>query len=463
MSHERFVPANPEAEQSVLGSVLIDPDAISKVAGILKPDDFYTVKNGWIFDACLILDAGRTPIDFVTLTDLLERRSQLSEVGGAAYVMDLINAVPTSYHAEHYARVVKGAATLRRLIRAGGQLAQLAYEFSGDYTDVKDLVLPQADAILFDAIGKDMAGGPQSLGYGMNETIDHIEEAGRRKGIIGVSTGFKHLDRVLGGLSPSDLIILAARPGAGKTGLALSIARNAARAGKQGAIFSLEMSREQLHHRLLAGESGIDSQRLRLGDIRGEDEWHRLMEAAGTLSALPLYVDDTPAINLAALRARCRQLDIQHGLDYVIVDYLTLVTTDLSRANRVAEVDYISKGLKNLARELNIPVIALAQISRAVENRMDKKPVLSDLRESGGIEQEADVVMFIYREDMYVEETDRQNIADIIVAKHRNGPVGTVSLFFRKELTQFRDLELRKDGLNQPATHAAYSQPEEAY
>ena len=256
------------------------------------------------------------------------------------------------------------------------------------------------------------------------------------------------LDRLLGGLQKSDLIILAARPGVGKTSLAISIAQGAARKfGKRVAIFSLEMSNEQLVQRMLAAETGIDSQRLRLGDIHGEEEWHKLMEAAGALSDASLFIDDTPAVTALELRTKARRLYAEHDLDLIVVDYLQLMSGGLRSENRVQEISAISRNLKSLARELNVPVLALSQLSRAVESRHDKRPILSDLRESGSIEQDADVVMFIYREEMYVEETERQNIADILVSKHRNGPTGTISLYFRKELTQFRDLELHREEL----------------
>jgi replicative DNA helicase len=263
-----------------------------------------------------------------------------------------------------------------------------------------------------------------------------------------VPTGFKLLDKMLGGLQKSDLVILAARPGVGKTSLAISLAQNAARKyGKRVAVFSLEMSNEQLVQRMLAAETGIDSQRLRLGDIQGEEEWHKLMEAAGALSDAPIFIDDTPAVSAMELRTKARRLYAEHDLDLIVVDYLQLMQGDRRSENRVQEISAISRGLKGLARELNIPVLALSQLSRAVESRQDKRPILSDLRESGSIEQDADVVMFIYREEMYNEDTEKQNIADVLVAKHRNGPTGSVSLFFRKELTQFRDLEMRREEL----------------
>ncbi len=441
---DRFVPANPEAEQAVLGSLLIDPDAVIKIASILQAEDFYQEKNAWIYQAVLDLHERREPADFVTVTDELERRHQLAEVGGQAYVLDLINAVPTSIHVEHYAHIVERTSVLRKLIRAAGQIAQLAYDETAE--DVQEVV-DRAEQIVFGVAERRTRRDLLPVRTIMGDVVDRIDYLYRHRGeLLGVPTGYKLLDRILGGFQKSDLIILAARPGVGKTSLSLSIAQNAARRyGRRVAIFSLEMSNEQLVQRLLAAETGIDSQRLRLGDIRGEDEWHKLMEAAGALSETLIYIDDTPALSAMDLRTKARRLHAEHGLDLIVVDYLQLMMGDRRSENRVQEISYISRGLKGLARELNVPVMALSQLSRAVESRQDKRPILSDLRESGSIEQDADVVMFIYREEMYVEDTERQNIADILVAKHRNGPTGTVSLFFRKELTQFRDLEMRRE------------------
>jgi replicative DNA helicase len=445
-SRDRFVPANPEAEQAVLGSLLIDPDAVLRVASFLRAADFYQEKNGWIYQAILDLHERREAADFVTVTDELERRQQLAEVGGSSYVLDLINAVPTAIHVEHYARIVERTSVLRKLIRGASQIAQLAYEETAE--DVQDVV-DRAEQIIFGIAENRTRRDLIPVSTIMGDVVERIDFLYRHRGeILGVPSGFKLIDRILGGFQKSDLIILAARPGVGKTSLALSIAQNAARKyDRRVAIFSLEMSNEQLVQRLLAAETGIDSQRLRLGDIHGEDEWHKLMEAANALSESLIYIDDTPALSAMELRTKVRRMHAEHGLDMLVVDYLQLMMGDRRSENRVQEISYISRALKGLARELNVPVLALSQLSRAVEGRQDKRPILSDLRESGSIEQDADVVMFIYREEMYVEDTERQNIADVIVSKHRNGPTGTVSLYFRKELTQFRDLELRREEL----------------
>ncbi len=442
---DKTIPANPEAEEAVLGSLLIDPDAILKVASFLEPDDFYREKNGWIYRAILDLHERREPADFVTLVDELERRDQLQQVGGTAYITSLINSVPTAVHVEHYAHIVERTATLRRLIAAAGQIAALAYEEAEDVDEVVD----RAEQLIFNVSERRIRRDLTPVRQIMHTVVDRLDYLHRHKGdLLGVPSGFSKLDKLLGGFQKSDLIILAARPGVGKTSLALNIAVNAAkRYGQRVAFFSLEMSSEQLVQRLLAAETGINQQRLRLGEIN-DDEWPMLMEAAGVLSETMLFIDDTPAVSALELRTKARRLQAEHGLDMVIVDYLQLMRSDTRSENRVQEISYISRSLKSLARELEVPLIALSQLSRAVESRSDHKPVLSDLRESGAIEQDADVVMFIYREEMVKENTERKNIADVIVAKHRNGPTDTVPLYFDKTLTRFADLELTKEPLD---------------
>ncbi len=444
-SPDKTIPANPEAEEAVLGSLLIDPDAIIKVASFLEPDDFYREKNGWIYRAILDLHERREPADFVTLVDELERRDQLQQVGGTAYITSLINSVPTAVHVEHYAHIVERTATLRRLIAAAGQIAALAYEEAEDVDEVVD----RAEQLIFNVSERRIRRDLTPVRQIMHTVVDRLDYLHRHKGdLLGVPSGFSKLDKLLGGFQKSDLIILAARPGVGKTSLALNIAVNAAkRYGQRVAFFSLEMSSEQLVQRLLAAETGINQQRLRLGEIN-DDEWPMLMEAAGVLSETMLFIDDTPAVSALELRTKARRLQAEHGLDMVIVDYLQLMRSDTRSENRVQEISYISRSLKSLARELEVPLIALSQLSRAVESRSDHKPVLSDLRESGAIEQDADVVMFIYREELVKENTERKNIADVIVAKHRNGPTDTVPLYFDKTLTRFADLELTKEPLD---------------
>jgi replicative DNA helicase len=443
---DKTTPANLEAEDAVLGALLIDPDAVIKVASFLRSDDFYREKNGWIYQVVIDLHEQRHPADYVTVVDELERRGQLQETGGAAYITSLINNTPTAVHVEHYAHIVERAATLRRLIGAAGQIATLAYEEADDLDEVVD----RAEQLIFGVSERRIRRDLTPVRQIMHGVVDRIDFLHRHKGgILGVPSGFSKLDKLLGGFQKSDLIVLAARPGVGKTSLALNMAVNAAkRHGQRVAFFSLEMSNEQLVQRLLASETGIDQQRLRLGEIQ-DDEWHMLVEAAGVLSDTLLFVDDTPAMSALELRTKARRLQAEFGLDLVIVDYLQLMRSDGRVENRVQEISYITRSLKSLARELEAPLIALSQLSRAVEARSDHKPILSDLRESGSIEQDADIVMFIYREELVKENTERKNIADIIVAKHRNGPTDTVPLYFNKELTRFADLELVREPLEE--------------
>ncbi len=438
---ERLPPQNVEAEEAVLGAILIDPDAIIRVAAMLRPEDFYREKHGWIYDTALTLHERREPIDFLTVCDELERRGKLDEVGGPAYITTLINVVPTSIHAEHYARIVERTATRRRLIEAAGQIAALAYQEAEDVDEVVD----RAEQVLFGVSERRISRELVPIKQVLSEYYDRIEYLTRHRGeMIGIPTGFADIDKLLGGLQRSDMVILAARPSVGKTSLALTIAHNAAKKYRQRvAVFSLEMSNEQVVQRLISAETGINAQRLRRGEIE-EAEWGRFMKATSDLGETYLYIDDTPGISALELRTKARRLHAEIGVDLIVVDYLQLMRGDFRSENRVQEISSISRALKALARELNVPVLALSQLSRGVESRTDKHPILSDLRESGALEQDADVVIFIYRDEMYNENTERPNIADIIVAKHRNGPTGTVALFFRRELAQFLEAEVRR-------------------
>ena len=647
----KTTPANVEAEQAVLGSLLIDPDAIIKVASTLRDTDFYREPHQWIYRALFSLHERREPADFVTLVDELERNDQLEEIGGPAYITQLINSTPTAIYVDHYARIVERTATLRRLIGAANQIAELAYDESHEVDEVVD----RAEGIIFGVSESRIHRDLTPIARVLDEVVDQIDFLARNQNrLMGVPTGFVLLDKMLGGFQKSDLIIVAGRPGMGKSSLGLSIVQNAARRyDARVAIFSLEMSSEQVVQRLLSVETAIDSHRLRMGQI-DEEEWPILVEAANTLAGTKIFVDDTPGASVMEIRTKARRLYAERGLDLILVDYMQLMSGSGGGArgeNRQQEISYISRSLKGLARELNVPVIALSQLSRAVESRANNKPVLSDLRESGclsgdtlvylpdlglnltmrdlarrkdfrvvafdqakqclvpaevnnafctgskqvfritlqkgkslratanhkfltesgwkrldelrtdervaaldttaqtlaapetgqhpvnisdshrrpavqtapvlaadlprgpwgrqrpaedpatvgslpgfavlsgdagrgvcwdkvasiqadgvedvydftvpvfhnfvandfivhnSIEQDADVVIFVYREDYYNEDTDRQNIADLMVAKHRHGTTGTVSLFFRKELTQFRDLELRREDL----------------
>ncbi len=437
---DRLPPQNIEAEEAVLGSLLIDADAIIRVATILRSEDFYREKHGWIYEAILDLHERREPVDLLTVCDELERREQLDQVGGTVFVTSLVNAVPTSIHAEHYARIIERAATRRRMIDAAGQIAALAYQEADDVGEVVD----RAEQLLFGVSERRISRDLVPIKQVLSDYYDRIEYLTRHQGeVIGIPTGFADMDGLLGGLQRSDMIILAARPSVGKTSLALSIAHKAAlKFNQRVAFFSLEMSSEQVVQRLISAETGIDSQKLRRGKI-ADDEWARFMKATSDLSETHLYIDDTPGISALELRTKARRLQAEFGIDLVMIDYLQLMRGDTRSENRVQEISSISRSIKALARELNVPILALSQLSRGVESRTDKRPILSDLRESGALEQDADVVIFIYRDELYNENTERKNIADVIIAKHRNGPTGVVSLYFKKELAQFREAELR--------------------
>ena len=436
---DRSVPYNIEAEEAVLGSLLIDSEAIFRVSPFLRPDDFYIVKNGWIYEVILTLHERRQPADFVTVCDELENRQQLEDVGGAAYISTLISAVPTAIHVEAYGHIVERTALRRRLIDAASQIAGFAYEEEQNIDEVID----RSEAVLFGISQRRTSRDLVPIKQVLTDYYDRIAYLYEHQGEpLGIPTGFVDLDKLLGGLQRSDMIIIAARPGVGKTSMLLSIALSAARKYKQKVgIFSLEMSNEQLVQRLVSSETGIDSQRLRMGELE-ENEWPKFVEAAGHLSDTMIFIDDTPGLSALQLRTKARRLHAEYGLDLIMVDYLQLMSGDFRSENRVQEISYISRSLKGLARELNVPLVAASQLSRAVEQRHDKKPILSDLRDSGAIEQDADVVIFLYRDELYNPDTELKNIADVMVSKHRHGPTGTVQLFFRKHLAQFVDAEV---------------------
>ncbi|MBK9055725.1 MAG: replicative DNA helicase [Chloroflexi bacterium] len=438
-SIERLPPHSIEAEEAVLGSLLIDPDALFEVATFLRPEFFYREQNKWVYRAILDLHDRREPVDLITLTEELRRREQLEELGGEAYVIGLINIVPTSINAKHYGRIVEATAMRRRLIAAATQIATLAYDENEDVGVVIDRSEQTLFSVSEERITRDLTPVKQ-IAKSYLERIEQLNARGDE--IIGVPTGFTDMDRMLGGMNKSDLIIVAARPGMGKTALQLNLVVSAGlKHSKRVAIFSLEMSGEQLLQRMLAIETRIDSQRLRRGNLY-DQEWPIFYEAIGRLSETQIFIDDTPGITPMQLRTKCRRLYAEHGIDMVLIDYLQLMQSDFSTNNRVQEISEISRALKGLARELDVPVVAAAQLSRAVEQRQDKRPMLSDLRDSGSIEQDADIVMFIYRDDYYNPETsERKNIAEINVAKHRNGPTGSIDLFWHGELATFRNLQ----------------------
>lgn len=442
--NDNLKPHNTEAEQALLGSLLIDQDALIDLPS-LQPDDFYIERNGWVYEAIKHLVDNQTPADLVTICDLLERQGRLEEVGGAAYLSQLINATPTSIHAEHYARIVERDATKRRLIDTAAKIAQIAYG-----TEEPDELIAKSEKLLLDISDKRGVGDTQFVRDLVGSVYDHLERVRHAKnGVTGIPTGLTDLDKLLGGLQRSDMVVLAGRPGMGKTSLAMQIAKNAAKNhGKNVLVFSLEMSKEQLAQRLIAGETGIDGSRLRRGEIR-EEEWATFFKAQEALSGWPIAINDAPAISPARLRSEAIRHRVKYGLDLIVIDYIQLMASDQREQNRHQEISLISRACKNLGRELNIPVLALSQLSRNVEHRADKRPMLADLRESGAIEADADIVMFIYRDDVYNPDTEFPNVAELIVAKHRSGPTGIFSVYFKRHLTEFVDLAIRVVDFNQ--------------
>jgi replicative DNA helicase len=439
---ERLPPHNIEAEEAILGSVLLDREVIGRVSGALEARDFYRERNGTIYQAMLDLYERHEPVDYLTLIDELDRTQKIDQVGGVSYLTGLLGVVPTPIHAENYARIVADNAFMRRLISAGGKIATIGFQNQFD----TETALEKSEQILFDVSSKRANRDFAPLSDILREYLEQLSLQDQGEGIkYGVPSGFVDLDKITaGGFQRSDLIILAARPSMGKTSLALGMAANAGlKFGAASAIFSLEMSGAQLAARLLATESGIETTRLRTGNLT-EAESRKLGHALGMLAETQIYIDDTPGISVTSLRAKTRRLHAEVPLDLVIVDHLQLMTAGSSSGgvNRVQEMSEISRQLKGLARELHVPVIALSQLSRAVEQRSPKIPILSDLRESGAIEQDADLVMFIYRDDYYNKDSEKQGIAEIHIAKHRNGPTGQVSLLFNQRTTKFLDLEV---------------------
>lgn len=434
-------PQNVDAEKSLLGSLLLDKDAIIKVADLVRPEDFYEGRHSVIFDAMLALYEKMRPIDVVTVTDVLRDRKRLEAIGGASYLATLAGALPSSANVARYAEIVAAKATLRNLIAAGSDIAT----FGRTEDKEIDVLLDESEKRLFAVARKYLRGGFVSVRDVLDEAFERIDKLHEQRGRTrGVPSGFKLIDNILSGFQKSDLIVVAARPSIGKTSLALNFALNAATEGYAIGMFHLEMSKDQIVDRLISAQSGIDSWRLRTGNLREED-FAKLSDAMSKLADMQIYIDDSPSSNVLEMRTKARRLQVEKKLDLLVVDYLQLMEARKSSDSRVQEISEISRGLKALARELNIPVIAVSQLSREVEKRPRKIPQLSDLRESGAIEQDADVVMFIYREDYYNKDTDRQNVADIIIAKHRNGPVGTVELYFKPETMTFRTLETERE------------------
>jgi len=438
---DKVPPQSIDAERSTLGSMLIDRDAIAKVIEILKPDDFYREAHSTIFQVINVLFDKGEPVDLVTVSEELRDRDALDDIGGIAYLTSLANSVPTSANVTYYAKIVEEKSILRKLIRSSAEISKLGYSADKEL----DEILDEAERSIFNISQKRAIQDFSGIRDVLMDTFDDLEKLYDNKGgVTGVPTGFTDLDKMTSGFQDSDLIIIAARPSMGKTALALNIAQYAAvEKDVSVAIFSLEMSKQQLVQRMLCCEAQVDNHRLRTGYLN-ERDWNKLTDAAGKLSESKVFIDDTPGITVMEMRAKARRIKAEHGLDLILIDYLQLMQGSSNSESRQQEVSKISRSLKGLARELDVPVVSLSQLSRAVEQRNDKRPQLSDLRSSGSIEQDADVVAFIYRDDYYNPDSEKAGITEIIIGKQRNGPVGKVELAFQKEYTKFVDLARRE-------------------
>lgn len=439
----KIPPQNLDAEKSLLGAVLINEEVLADVTEAVSTRDFYDKRHASIYDAMLRLFEHHKPVDLLTLTDELQKKDQLEIIGGSAYLTELTNYVPTAAHAATYADMVAQKAIRRRLIRASGDISELGYD---EDFNVQEL-LEKAEAELFAVSDQSLKQDLASIEQILLESFDRLEELHRNKGgMRGVKTGYRDLDNMTAGLQRSDLVILAARPAMGKTTLVTNLAYNVATLNKQSVLFfSLEMSKEQLVDRMLSDVSGVDAWNIRTGNLSDED-FAKLSDASGEMAEAPIFIDDTPGLTVLEMRTKARRAAHQAPLGLVVIDYLQLIQgSGRSDGNRVQEVSEISRGLKLMARELNVPVIALSQLSRSVESRSPQIPQLADLRESGSIEQDADIVMFIYREAYYNPDTDRENVTDLIIAKHRNGPTGRIELYFHPERLRFMSLDKHHD------------------
>ena len=436
---KRVLPHSLEAEQSVIGSMIMDREAIVVASEIITGEDFYNKQYGTLFETMVELNDSGRPVDLVTLQDRLREKDVPPEVSSPEFIRELVTAVPTSANIKYYANIVAEKSTLRKLIRLNDEINNLCY----GGTEPMEVILEQTEKKVFDLVQRRNAGDFVPIRQVVLNAIQKIEAASRTKGnVTGIATGFKDLDYQTSGFQPSDLILIAARPSMGKTAFVLNIAQYMAfRSDVTVAIFSLEMSKEQLVNRLLSMESGVDAQKLRNGNLSDSD-WERLVEGAEGVASSHLIIDDTPGITLAELRSKCRKYKLENHLGIVMIDYLQLMSGGgRGSDSRQQEISDISRGLKSLARELNVPVVALSQLSRAVEQRPEHRPMLSDLRESGAIEQDADVVMFLYRDSYYNKDTELKNLAEVIVAKQRNGPIGTINLLWMPEYTTFKNFK----------------------
>lgn len=434
---EKIQPQALEAEMSVLGAMMMDKEAICKAVETLSEDAFYKTSHRKIFSAILDLFERNEPVDLVTLTHELKKKGELSNIGGAINLTTILNSVPTAANVEYYIRIVNEKALIRGLISTATEITSMAYQSTEDVPQLLD----KAEQLIFNLVQRKISRDFVPIGDMLHDSFEMIEKLYARKAYVtGIPTGFVDLDVITSGFHPSDLIIIAGRPSMGKSSLALNIAQHAGSKEKiPVGIFSLEMSKEQLVYRMLCAEAKVDAHKLRTGYL-GESDWPKLTTAAGVLKESPIYIDDTPAIPVLEIRAKARRLKAKYNVGLIIVDYLQLIQGRIQSDNRQQEISEISRSLKSLARELNIPVIALSQLSREVEKRGDKKPQLSDLRESGAIEQDADLVAFVYREEYYKPTPENEGIAEVIIGKQRNGPVGTVKLAFIKKYTRFENL-----------------------
>jgi replicative DNA helicase len=432
-------PHNRQAEEAVLGSVLINPESYYEVNQILDADNFYIIRNRWIWEVFTYLHENRIPIDNLTLTEELDSRGQLEEIGGQAYLMMLVNQTPSSLNAQAYARIVEETSVRRRMLTAANEMAKLAYQEDREL----DSIIDSAEKSVFGLSERRIRRDMQPIQSVISDYYNRVStESARGDEIKGVPTELADLDKVLGGLQKSDLLIIAGRPASGKTGFLITVAKNAAiKHKKHIAMFSLEMSNEQLVQRMIAQETSINSQKLRSG-VLDPEQWESFIQAVDVLSNTKIFLDDTPAMTPIQMRTKCRRLHLEQRIDLVLVDYIQLMSGDTRTENRVQEVSYISRNLKTLARELNVPVLAAAQLSRAVEQRSDKTPMLSDLRESGSLEQDADIVMFIHRKEENKNESSPNELVELKVAKHRNGPTKDIEMIFRKELAMFYNAKI---------------------
>ncbi len=437
--NERIPPHNVEAEQAVIGAIFLEPEAFSTASERLVSTDFYRANHQAIFATMSSLSDKGEPIDVITVTTNLANSDQLEQVGGVTYLTDLASSVPTAANIEYYSKIVEEKALLRRLIKSATDIVTNTFAKE----DAVEEVLDEAEKTILEVSSRKNSGAFKPIKDVLIDVYDNIEQLHNSDNdVTGIATGYRGLDRMTSGFQKNDLIIVAARPSVGKTAFALNIAQNVAiNSDENVAIFSLEMGADQLVQRMLCAEGNIDSQRLRTGALQSED-WGKLTMAMGSLSHAGIFIDDSPGIRVSDIRSKCRRLKQEHGLGMIIIDYLQLISgSESSRDNRQQEVSEISRSLKGLARELEVPLIALSQLSRGVEQRQDKRPMMSDLRESGSIEQDADIVSFLYRDDYYDEESEQQDIIEIIISKQRNGPTGTVELAFKKEYNKFVDLD----------------------